>query len=158
MHHSFIHSKITISIYVIDILCYVWVSGKYIADQSQTNADRKHCFLLFSLGVLDLKTSQYRESHKRADGCFRIALAALWCHTLIILRCAASSPAHLVKIRESSVSSQHVSQSALCCHTFTLLHTEPHWTFADTWTHLMEFDVINGLNLICVCFNELTEE
>ncbi len=33
-------------------------------------------------------TSKYRESDKRADGswCFRIALAVLWCHTLIILQ------------------------------------------------------------------------
>ncbi len=39
--------------------------------------------------------SQYRESHKRADGSFRIALAVFWCHTLIILRSSASSRTHL---------------------------------------------------------------
>ncbi len=45
-------------------------------------------------------TSKYRESNKRADGSlsFRIALAVLWCHTLIILRTAASSQTHLLSV------------------------------------------------------------
>ncbi len=43
-------------------------------------------------------TSKYHKSDKRADGslCFLIALAALWCNTLIILRSSASSSTHLI--------------------------------------------------------------
>ncbi len=50
--------------------------------------------------VLCRMTSKYRESDKRADGSlsFWIALAILWCHSLIILRSAASSRTHLLSL------------------------------------------------------------
>ncbi len=75
-------------------------------------------------------TSKYRESDKRADGswCFRIALAVLWCHTLIILHSAASSRTHLLIRRKNNhhpanrntalqvIPPTRHTASSVCCH------------------------------------------
>ncbi len=60
--------------------------------------------------------------HKRADGslCFWIALAALWCHTLIILCSAATSRTHLLTL---------TLHKLLQCH--SRLHFPLHWLYTQ---------------------------
>ncbi len=71
------------------------MGGVKTIDMSTWHTENKRCLRLEA--ALHRMTSKYHESDKRADRslCLRIALALLWCHTLIILRNTASSRTHL---------------------------------------------------------------
>ncbi len=59
--------------------------------------------LLKTRGAFDLmrRCAEWHQSTTRADGslCFRITLAVIWCHSLIIQHSAASSQTHLITSR-----------------------------------------------------------
>ncbi len=75
----------------------------------EKHAERKHCSLLFSLGVLDLK----RRSAEWSVYDIRVPRELFESIRLLSYgsrgTVMSSSPAHLVKIRESSVSCQNLS-------------------------------------------------
>ncbi len=94
------HCEDRLSSYWAHILLPLW--GSQYDDRMISRVDWVTCCCqdnrcVWLEAALRRMTSKYHESNKRADRslCFWIALAILWCHTLIILGSAASKRTHL---------------------------------------------------------------